>query len=62
MIRSHKIALDPNDRQVGLLMQHCGWARTASNWAIDTFAAAWFTGEGEDNEWLTDRDLRPMFN
>ena len=62
MIRSHKIALDPNDRQVGLLMQHCGWARTASNWAIDTFAAAWFTGEGEDNEWLTDRDLRPLFN
>ncbi len=62
MIRSHKIALDPNDRQAGLLMQHCGWARTASNWAIDTFAAAWFTGEGEDNEWLTDRDLRPLFN
>ena len=62
MIRSHRIALDPNDRQAGLLMQHCGWARTASNWAIDTFAAAWFTGEGEDNEWLTDMDLRPLFN
>ncbi|MCE2468460.1 MAG: hypothetical protein J4G06_10655 [Caldilineaceae bacterium] len=54
--------MDPNDRQAGLLMQHCGWARTASNWAIDTFAAAWFTGEGEDNEWLTDMDLRPLFN
>jgi putative transposase len=62
VIRAHKIALAPNDRQAGLLMQHCGWARVASNWAIDTFAAAWFTGEGEDNEWLTDRDLRPLFN
>ena len=62
MNRSHKIALDPNDRQVGLLMQHCGWARTASNWAIDAFAAAWFTGEGQPNEWLTDVDLRKMFN
>ena len=62
MIRSHKIALDPNDRQAGLLMQHCGWARTASNWAIDTFATAWFTGEGEPNAWLTDVDLRKMFN
>ncbi len=62
MIRSHKIALDPNDRQAGLLMQHCGWARTASNWAIAAFAAAWFTGEGEDNEWLTDVDLRKRFN
>ena len=62
MIRSHKIALDPNDRQTGLLMQHCGWARVASNWAIDAFRAAWFTGEGQPNAWLTDMDLRPMFN
>ena len=62
MNRSHKIALEPNDRQVGLLMQHCGWARTASNWAIDAFKAAWFAGEGQPNEWLTDVDLRKMFN
>ena len=54
--------MDPNDRQVGLLMQHCGWARTASNWAIDAFKAAWFAGEGQPNEWLTDVDLRKMFN
>ncbi len=62
MNRSHKIALDPNDRQAGLLMQHCGWARTASNWAIAAFAAAWFTGAGEPNAWLTDVDLRKRFN
>ena len=43
-------------------MQHCGWARVASNWAIDAFRAAWFTGEGQPNAWLTDMDLRPMFN
>ena len=44
------------------MAEHAGWARVASNWAIDRFAEAWFTGEDEDNEWLSDMDLRRQFN
>ena len=54
--------MDPNDRQVGFAEQPCGWARTASNGAMDAFKAAWFTGEGQPNAWLTDVDLRKRFN
>ena len=62
MIRAHRIALAPNHRQASLLAQHCGYARVAGNWARDEFRAAWFTGEGEPNEWLSDMDLRKRFN
>ncbi|MXZ25881.1 MAG: helix-turn-helix domain-containing protein [Caldilineaceae bacterium SB0665_bin_21] len=58
LIKGHRIALCPNDRQASLMAEHAGWARVASNWAIDRFAEAWFTGEGNDNEWLSDMDLR----
>ena len=62
LVKAHRIALCPNDRQASLLAEHAGWARVASNWSIDRFAEAWFTGEGEDNEWLSDMDLRKQFN
>ncbi|MXZ25990.1 MAG: transposase [Caldilineaceae bacterium SB0665_bin_21] len=62
LVKGHRIALCPNDRQASLMAEHAGWARVASNWAIDRFAEAWFTGEGEDNEWLSDMELRRQFN
>ena len=52
LVKGHRIALIPNDRQASLMAEHAGWARVASNWSIDRFA------EGEDNEWLSDMDLR----
>ena len=62
LAKSHRIALSPTDRQATLMMEHAGWARVAANWARDEFRRAWFTGEGEPNEWLSDRDLRKRFN
>ncbi len=62
MIRAHRITLDPNDKQASQLAQHCGYARVAANWARDEFRAAWFTGVGEPNEWLSDMDLCKAFN
>jgi putative transposase len=44
------------------MAEHAGWARVASNWTLDRFAEAWFTDEGEENEWLSDMDLRKQFN
>ena len=35
MIITHRIALDPNDRQEALLRQHAGYARFAWNWGIE---------------------------
>ena len=61
-VKAHRMALIPNDRQASLMAEHAGWARVASNRAIDRFVEAWFTGEGEDHEWLSDRDLRKLFN
>ena len=34
MIVTHRIALDPNDRQETLLRQHAGYARFAWNWGV----------------------------
>ena len=62
LAKSHRIALSPTDRQATLMMEHAGWARVAANWARDEFRRAWFTGEGEPNEWLSDMDLRKRFN
>ncbi|MYD89669.1 MAG: IS200/IS605 family element transposase accessory protein TnpB [Caldilineaceae bacterium SB0662_bin_9] len=62
LAKSHRIALFPTDRQATLMMEHAGWARVAANWARDEFRRAWFTGEGEPNEWLSDMDLRKRFN
>ncbi|MDE0672612.1 MAG: RNA-guided endonuclease TnpB family protein [Caldilineaceae bacterium] len=62
LIKGHRIALDPTNGQDSLFRQHCGYARVAANWALDTFRDAWFTNAGEPNEWLTDIDLRKRFN
>ena len=62
LAKSHRVALSPTDRQATLMMEHAGWARVAANWARDEFRRAWFTGEGEPNEWLSDMDLRKRFN
>ena len=40
MIVIHKIALAPNNKQAGLLSQHCGYARVARNKIIEWFRDA----------------------
>lgn len=62
LYKAHRIALDPTDRQDTLFRQHCGFARVAGNWALDTFREAWFTESGTDGAWLSDMDLRKAFN
>ncbi len=62
LYKAHRIALDPTDRQDTRFRQHCGFARVAGNWALDTFRDAWFTESGTDGEWLSDMDLRKAFN
>ena len=48
MIITHRIALDPNDRQETLLRQHAGYARFAWNWGF----GAW-------QRYMTASHLRP---
>ena len=56
-ITAHKIALDPNKRQITAFRQHCGAARVAFNHALADFR------EGLDaGEWRSDKTLRPRFN
>ncbi len=62
LYKAHRIALDLTDRQATLCLQHCGFARVAGNWALDTFRDAWFTESGTDGEWLSDMELRKGFN
>ena len=77
MIRVHRIALDPTDRQATLLLQHCGYARVAANWARGRFRMSWFGGTDErqadewyahvdaspdGGQWMSDMDLRKDFN
>ena len=56
-ITAHKIALDPNKRQITLLRQHCGAARVAYNHALADFKAGL-----EINEWRGEYDLRKRFD
>ena len=75
--KSHRIALDPTNRQATLMMEHAGWARVAANWSRGRFQLAWFGETDERNadawyahvdvnpdggEWLSDMDLRKDFN
>ena len=77
LCKTHRIALDPTDRQASLMMQHAGWDRVAANWARGRFQLAWFGHTDEINadswydhvdsnpdggEWLSDQDLRKDFN
>ena len=55
--RTHQIEIQPNNKQVTLINQHCGYARVARNYALSTFK------EGLDNnEWLSAYDIRKQFN
>ena len=57
MLKTHKIALNPNKNQANLLSQHCGYARVAYNCALSDFKA------GLDNGlWRSEMDLRRRFN
>ncbi|MYC63299.1 MAG: helix-turn-helix domain-containing protein, partial [Caldilineaceae bacterium SB0661_bin_34] len=40
--KSHRIALDPTDKQATRMLEHAGWARVAANWARGRFQLAWF--------------------
>ena len=77
LAKSHRIALDPTDRQATRMMEHAGWARVAANWARGRFQLAWFGQTDEQHadiwyahveanpdggEWLSDKDLRKDFN
>ena len=62
LYQAHRIALDPTNRQDTRFRQHCGFARVAGNWALDTFRESWFTELGSDSVWLSDMDLRKAFN
>ena len=56
-ITAHKIALDPNKRQITAFRQHCGAARVAFNHALADFRDGLDAGE-----WRNDKTLRPRFN
>ena len=57
MLRAHRIALDPANRQATLLAQHAGFARVAYNHALADFKAGL-----DANEWRGDMTLRPRWN
>lgn len=57
MLKTHKIALDPNNVQATQLAQHCGYARVAYNHALADFK------DGLDNnEWRSHIELCRRFN
>ena len=57
MLKTHKIALDPNNVQATQFAQHCGYARVAYNHALADFK------DGLDNdEWRSHIDLNKRFN
>ena len=59
MTVTHRIALDPNDRQETLLRQHAGWARFAWNWGVAEARRALDAGEKSATSHYR---LRPAFN
>ena len=59
MTLTHRIALDPNDRQETLLRQHAGWARFAWNWGVAEAQRALDAGEKSATSQYR---LRPAFN
>ena len=57
MLKTHKIALDPNNVQATLFARHCGYARVAYNHALADFK------DGLDNnEWRSISALNKRFN
>ncbi len=57
MLKTHKIALDPNNKQATQFAQHCGYARVAYNHALADFK----TGVDE-NVWRSHIELCRRFN
>ena len=57
MLKTHKIALDPNNVQATQFAQHCGYARVAYNHALADFKAGLAKGD-----WRSHIDLQHRFN
>ncbi len=57
MLKTHKIALKPNNIQATQFAQHCGYARVAYNYALADFKAGLDAGE-----WRSHTDLCRRFN
>ena len=57
MLKTHKIALDPNNVQTTQFAQHCGYARVAYNHALADFKAGLAKGD-----WRSHIDLQRRFN
>ena len=56
-LKTHLIAMHPNNKQATLLAKHCGYARVARNYALSEFKDNLHNGE-----FLSDMDLRKSFN
>ena len=57
MLKTHKIALDPNNVQATQFAQHCGYARVAYNHVLADFKAGLNNGE-----WHSHIELNKRFN
>ncbi len=57
MLKTHKIALNPNNVQATQLARHCGYARVAYNRALSNFKAGLDTGQ-----WRSHSELCRRFN
>ncbi len=56
-LKTHLMALDPNNKQATLLARHCGYARVARNHALSDFKAGL-----AENEWRSGYTLNVRFN
>ena len=57
MLKTHKIALDPNNVQATQFAQHCGYARVAYNHVLADFKDGLAT-----DEWRSHIELNKRFN
>ena len=57
LIRSQKIALNPNNKQSTLLSQHAGYARVAFNFGLSSFKSGL-----DKDEWRSYIDIKREFN
>ena len=56
-LRTQKIELDPNNKQVTCMSQHAGYARVAFNFALSSFQSG-----QKQSEWRTYVDIKREFN
>ena len=57
MLKTHKVQLDPNNKQATQFAQHCGYARLSYNAGLHEFK------NGLDGSaWLTLSDTKRVFN